>query len=103
MHQARNFTLFSPLAGTRYADRENIAGIVGKTQQGKAKLTSATTRTALGNRTNVLSANVETMKMSGKDNVALKPRLAKSAATSSLQTVKEKENPVRAARGKAKK
>lgn len=92
----------SLLAGTKYGNRENSDAIVGKAQQGKAKLTNASARTALGNRTNVLPTNVESKKVAGKDNEApLKPRLAKSAATTSLQTVAEKENPVRAARGKA--
>jgi len=92
----------SLLAGTRYGNSENSA-VAGKAVlQGKAKLTSATARTALGNRTNVLPGNVESKKAGSKDNneAPLKPRLAKSAATTSLQTVAEKENPVRAARVK---
>lgn len=89
----------SLLAGTRYgANRENPEGLLGKAAIGKRAINSATARTALGNISNRtgLPSGVE-----GKKGQQAKPRLTKSAATTSLHTVVDKENPIAVKQEKA--
>lgn len=79
--------------GTRFGNRENSDALAGKAGlPGKTRLTSAAARSALGNIGNraAFHTTQDTKKAVKQEPTEVaKPRLAKSAATSSLQTAKD--------------